>query len=51
MQCAIDEGVPIIGVIAEEDDTPRIPDVLADNGVDVIDWAWPGIEDFIDSLP
>lgn len=51
MQCAIDEGVPIIGVIAEEDDPPRIPDVLADNGVDVIAWTWPGIEEFIDSLP
>lgn len=51
IQCAIDEGVPVIGVVAEGDDPPRIPDVLADNGVDVIDWTWPGIEEFIDSLP
>lgn len=51
MQCAIEQGIPIIGVIAEGDNPPRIPYVLADNGVHVIDWTWPNIAEFIDSLP
>jgi hypothetical protein len=50
MRCTIEERIPIIGVIAESDDPPRIPDVLANNGVDVIDWTWNGIAEFIDSL-
>ncbi len=48
MQCAIDEGIPIIGVHIHKDDKGQIPSELA--GKKVIEWTWTGIKNFIDSL-
>ncbi len=48
MQCAVEEGIPIIGVHIKSDDKGAIPSELA--GKRVIEWTWPGIKSFIDSL-
>ena len=48
MQCAIDENIPIIGVHIKSDDKGAIPPEL--KGKKTIDWTWPGIKNFINSL-
>ena len=48
MQCAIDEGIPIIGVHIHKDDKGQIPSEL--DGKKIINWTWDGIKNFIDSL-
>lgn len=48
MQCAVDEGIPIIGVHIHKDDKGQIPTEL--EGKRVIEWTWDGIKNFIDRL-
>jgi hypothetical protein len=48
MKCAVEEGVPIIGVHIYKDDKGEIPSELA--GKKVINWTWEGINNFVDSL-
>lgn len=48
MNCAIEEGKPIIGVHIHKDDKGPIPPEL--KGKRVIEWTWPGIKSFLDSL-
>ncbi|MBU0974192.1 TIR domain-containing protein [Patescibacteria group bacterium] len=48
MKCAVDEGIPIIGVHIHKDDKGQIP--LELEGKKVINWTWDGINKFIDSL-
>jgi nucleoside 2-deoxyribosyltransferase len=48
MQCAIEEGVPIIGVHTDSKNKGAIPSELA--GKKVIEWSWDGIKKFLDSL-
>jgi nucleoside 2-deoxyribosyltransferase len=48
MQCAVDEGVPIMGVHIHKDDKGQIPPELNDKKV--IEWTWDGIKKFIDGL-
>lgn len=47
MQCAVDEGIPIIGVHINKDDKGAIPSELS--GKRVIEWTWDGIVNFINS--
>jgi hypothetical protein len=48
MQCAIDEGIPLIGVHIHSDDKGAIPTELS--GKRIIEWTWDGIKRFLDSL-
>lgn len=48
MKCAVEEGVPILGVHVKKDDKGAIPSEL--QGQRVIEWSWDGIGRFIDSL-
>ena len=48
MQCAVEEGIPIIGVHIHKDDKGAIPSEL--KGKRVIEWIWPGIGRFLNSL-
>ena len=48
MKCAIEEGIPIIGVHIHKDDKGAIPPEL--KGKKVIEWTWSGIKRFLDSL-
>lgn len=48
MKCAVDEGIPIIGVHIHKDDKGAIPPELKGNKV--IEWTWEGIKRFLDSL-
>ena len=48
MQCASEEGIPMIGVHIHKDDKGQIPSEL--QGKRVINWTWQGITNFIDSL-
>ena len=48
MKCAIEEGIPIIGVHIHKDDKGAIPSELS--GKKVTNWSWSGISNFIDSL-
>ena len=48
IKCAVDEDIPIIGVHIHKDDKGAIPPELA--GKKVIEWTWPGIKSFLDSL-
>ncbi|MDD3285543.1 MAG: TIR domain-containing protein [Patescibacteria group bacterium] len=48
MKCAVEEGVPIIGVHIHSDDKGQIPSEL--EGKRVIEWTWDGIKNFIDRL-
>ncbi len=48
MKCAIEEGIPIIGVHIHKDDKGAIPPEL--NGKRVIEWTWAGIKRFLNSL-
>lgn len=44
IQCAHEEGVPILGVWAYSNDRTNL------QGVRTVSWTWEHIEDFIDSL-
>lgn len=46
MLCAVEEGVPIIGVHIHADDKGQIPAELSDQKV--IEWTWDGIKNFVD---
>jgi len=48
IQCAIDEGVPILGVHIHKDDKGQVPYEL--DGERVIEWTWDGMRSFIDQL-
>jgi hypothetical protein len=48
MQCAVDEGIPIIGVHIHSNDKGQIPNEL--DGRRVIEWTWDGVKRFIDNL-
>ena len=48
MNCAVEEGIPIIGVHIHKDDKGAIPPEL--RGKKVIEWTWAGIKTFLDSL-
>jgi hypothetical protein len=48
MQCADEEGIPMIGVHIHADDKGSIPAEL--RGYKVIEWSWPSIAAFINSL-
>lgn len=48
MNCANEEKMPMIGVHIHEDDKGAIPPELM--GKRVIEWTWPGIASFINSL-
>ncbi len=48
MQCANDEGIPMIGVHTDKDNKGAIPSELA--GKKVIEWTWDGIANWINSL-
>jgi len=48
IRCAVEEGIPIIGVHIHSDDKGAIPSEL--QGKKVIDWTWDGIANFINSL-
>ena len=48
MQCANDEGIPMIGVHIHKDDKGQIPPQLA--GKKVVNWTWDAIKNFINSL-
>ena len=48
MNCANEEKIPIIGVHIDKDDKGAIPPELMDKKV--IEWTWPGIASFINSL-
>lgn len=48
MKCAVEEGIPTIGVHISKDDKGAIPAELT--GKKVIEWTWDGIAKFINSL-
>jgi len=48
MQCANDEGIPMIGVHTDKDNKGAIPSELT--GKKVIEWTWDGIANWINSL-
>ncbi len=48
MKCAVEQGIPIIGVHIHQDDKGAIPPEL--KGKKVIEWTWAGIKRFLDSL-
>ena len=48
MQCAIEEGIPIMGVHIHKDNKGQIPSEL--DGEKVIEWTWDGIKRFIEGL-
>jgi hypothetical protein len=47
ISCAKEEGVKLIGLWAYTNDRTK-PDVLS--GTRIIEWTWPGVAQFIDSL-
>jgi hypothetical protein len=48
IKCAIEEGVPILGVHCYRQDTYKPPEI---SGKRVIYWSWDGIGNFIKRLP
>ena len=48
MQCANEEGIPMIGIHIHKDDKGQIPAQLF--GKKVVNWSWDAIKDFINSL-
>ena len=48
MQCAIDEGIPMIGVHIHKDDKGQVPTQLSSKKV--VNWTWDAIKNFINSL-
>lgn len=48
MKTANEEGVPLIGLYIDKNKKPSIPEAL--KGKEIIEWTWPSIAAFIDSL-
>lgn len=48
IKCAVEEGVPLIGVYARAEDTYKPPEIA---GQKVIYWNWDEIAAFINGLP
>jgi hypothetical protein len=48
MQCANEEGIPMIGIHIHKDDKGQIPPQLSDKKV--INWTWDAIKNFISRL-
>ncbi|MBU4305950.1 MAG: hypothetical protein KJ893_10100 [Candidatus Omnitrophica bacterium] len=48
MQCAKEEGIPMMGMHIFKNDKGEIPPQL--QGKKVIEWSWDAIKNFIDSL-
>lgn len=48
MKCALDEGIPLVGVHIYKDDKGAIPPEL--QGERALEWSWSGIATFINSL-
>ncbi len=48
MQCANEEGIPMIGIHIHKDDKGQIP--LQLSGKKVVNWTWDAIKNFINSL-
>ncbi len=48
MQCANEEGIPMIGIHIHKDDNGQIPPQLV--GKKVVNWTWDAIKNFINSL-
>jgi nucleoside 2-deoxyribosyltransferase len=48
MQCANEEGIPMIGIHIYKDDKGQVPPQLANRKV--VDWTWDAIKNFINSL-
>lgn len=48
IQCANEEGIPIIGMHIHKDDKGQIPPQLA--GKKVVNWSWEAIRNFINTL-
>lgn len=49
IECAKQEGIPIIGIYTSADDRPTtLPSALS--GVKVVGWTWENIKKFIDGL-
>ena len=48
MKTANEEGVPMIGLYVDKNKKPTIPEAL--RGKKIIEWTWPEIEAFIDTL-
>lgn len=48
MQCAKEEGIPIIGIHVHKDDKGQVPSQLA--GKMVVNWTWSAIENFINRV-
>jgi hypothetical protein len=47
IQCAKEQGMTILGIWAYKDDRTYLPDLA---GYKTVEWTWPAIADFIDSL-
>ena len=47
INCAKEEGIPILVVHIQKDDKSIPPEMV---GQKVIEWSWQGISDFLDSL-
>lgn len=47
IQCAIDEGITMIGMYIKKGEVSYVPKQLYGH---IMDWTWDGIADFIDSL-
>jgi len=48
MQCANEEGIPMMGIHIHKDDKGQIPPQLS--GKRVVSWSWSAITNFINSL-
>ncbi len=46
IECAKEECIPVIGVYCTQDNRPS----SAPAGLKVVDWTWPNIKSFLDSL-
>jgi nucleoside 2-deoxyribosyltransferase len=46
IQCAKDEGKPILGIYCTTDNRPS----SSPSGIKVVDWTWANIKSFIDKL-
>ncbi len=48
LECVANAGFPLLGVYVEKCERSAVPDELQDSSV--IEWSWPEIAGFIDSL-
>jgi nucleoside 2-deoxyribosyltransferase len=46
IQCAKDEGKPVLGIYCTTDDRPS----SSPGGIKVVNWTWDNVKSFIDSL-